>query len=232
MKKVLLFCAMLILSITKVFSIDEQTATELSEFIVNYVTDLVYEQDPTQKVEITIPKLENRVNLSSCDGFLSAELVKKDLNRRANSLKLKCDDPENGWDSIVPIRIKYLKPVVVALTPISKGEQFSNSNIGISYIDSLNLRGNFFVSPEKIIGARSKREIRSGDVIKNNQMCMVCKDDLVDLEAGTEKVTIKIEGKALEDGSLNDSIKVLNTRSQKVVLAKVIGVGIVRINVK
>ena len=60
----------------------------------------------------------------------------------------------------------------------------------------------------------------------------MCKDDLVDLEAGTSEVTIKVQGKALEDGALNQEIRVTNLISNKPVRAKVVGVGHVKIEVK
>ena len=201
------------------YALDADTARDLREFVQNYVTDLMTEENPDAKVEITVPNLENRINMTSCEGFLFAELVKKDLSRRSNSVKLMCEDPEQSWNSIVPIRIKYLK-------------QLSNDNISITYVEGSRLTGNYFTSTDLIVGAKSKRELSPNSIIRNDQICLVCKDDLVDLEAGTGEVTIKVQGQALEDGALNQEIRVTNMISKKTVRAKVVGVGHVRIDVK
>lgn len=214
------------------YALDADTTRDLREFVQNYVTDLITEENPDAKVEITVPNLENRINMTSCEGFLFAELVKKDLSRRSNSVKLMCEDPEQSWNSIVPIRIKYLKPVVTAVESISKGQQLSNDNISITYVEGSRLTGNYFTSTDLIVGAKSKRELSPNSIIRNDQICLVCKDDLVDLEAGTGEVTIKVQGQALEDGALNQEIRVTNMISKKTVRAKVVGVGHVRIDVK
>lgn len=213
-------------------ALDEETTRDLREFVQGYITDLIKEENPDSMVEVTVPNLENRINMTSCTGFLFADLIKKDLTRRSNSVRLICEDPEKSWDNVVPIRIKYLKPVVTAIQSIAKGQQFTNDNISITYIEGSRLSGNYFTSTELIIGAKSKRELPINSIIKNEQICLVCKDDLVDLEAGTDEVTIKVQGQALEDGALNQDIRVTNMISKKTVRAKVVGVGHVLIKVK
>ena len=228
----LLSVTVYILSYSSSYSLDDETTRDLQEFIQSYVEDLITAENPGSKVEITAPNLEKRINMTSCDGFLFAELIKKDLNRRNNSIDLMCEDPDRPWDSIVPIRIKYLKPVVASVESIGKGQQLSDANISVVYVESSRLTGNYFTSTELLLGAKSKRELSPNSIIKNEQICLVCKDDLVDLEAGTSEVTIKVQGKALEDGALNQEIRVTNLISNKTVRAKVVGVGHVKIEVK
>ena len=51
-------------------------------------------------------------------------------------------------------------------------------------------------------------------------------------DIGFKIFTIKVQGQALEDGALNQEIRVTNMISKKTVRAKVVGVGHVRIDVK
>ena len=82
----LLSVTVYILSYSSSYSLDDETTRDLQEFIQSYVEDLITAANPGSKVEITAPNLEKRINMTSCDGFLFAELIKKDLNRRNNTV--------------------------------------------------------------------------------------------------------------------------------------------------
>ncbi len=209
-----------------------EEAQEISEFVEEFVTDELLENNPNLKLEITVPDLTRRQRIAGCAGELTAELIKKDYSRRSNSVKVQCEDGESSWNAVIPVRIKFTTPAVTVKSAVSKDQILTPDNLEISYVDNLTLRGNYFTDTTLVAGSKSKRELSAGSIIKNNQICMVCKDDIVDLEAGTNEVTIKVQGKALEDGALNRVIKVENLISHKEVRAKVIGVGLVRIDVK
>ena len=133
---------------------------------------------------------------------------------------------------MVPIKIIYTSPAVTLKVPVAKNQTITEDCIELAEVDKKNLRGNYFSDPILVIGSKAKRDIPAGAVIKTNQICLVCKDDVVDLEAGTGEVTIKVQALALEDGSLNSNVKVKNLISQKNVTGRVTGVKHVRIDVK
>lgn len=222
----------LIFAMPTMGKVSADIAEEISQYVEEFVIDQLTENNPDIKAEVIVPDLSKRQRINNCDGELIPELTKKDLTRRSNSVKLTCDDGENSWNAIIPVRIRFTAPAVAIKNAVSKDQTLTSDNLEIIYVDNLTLRGSYFTEPNEIIGSKSKRELSAGSIIKSNQICMVCKDDVVDLEAGTNEVTIKVQGKSLEDGSINSTVRVINLISKKEVKAKVVGVGRVRIDVK
>ncbi len=214
--------------------ISEAEALEFTDFIREYMEDLITDELGEEiHAQIIIPDLEKRRRLEPCPGELEAELVKKDLNRLTNSVKLTCQgDDGPAWTASVPIRVRYTAPAVTLTAPVGKNQLITAGSIEVTQVDKRTLRGGHFTDPAQVVGAKSKRELRPGAVLLTSQVCLVCKDDVVDLEAGTGEVTIKVQGKALQDGSLNSMVRVTNLISGREVTGKVVGVGHVRIDVK
>ncbi len=214
-------------------NVSEETAAEITTMIEEYITDRIAEElGDNVNAQIKISDIEKRQRIDECDGDLDIELVKKDLSRFSNSVRLTCSGDEKKWNAVVPVKIIYTSPAVTLTVPVSKNQTITSDCIEISQIDKKNLRGNYFTDPQLVAGAKAKRELPAGAVVRNSQICLVCKDDIVDLEAGTGEVTIKVQARALQDGSLNSSIKVKNLISNKDVTGRVIGVKRVRIDVK
>ena len=214
-------------------NVSEETARDMTTIIEEYVSDLIAdEMGDGVKAQIKVSNLEKRQRVDECDGDLEVELVKKDLTRFSNSVKLICSGGEKQWNAVVPIKIIYTSPAVTLKVPVAKNQTITEDCIELAEVDKKNLRGNYFSDPILVIGSKAKRDIPAGAVIKTNQICLVCKDDVVDLEAGTGEVTIKVQALALEDGSLNSNVKVKNLISQKNVTGRVTGVKHVRMDVK
>ncbi|MBQ8706840.1 MAG: flagellar basal body P-ring formation protein FlgA [Succinivibrionaceae bacterium] len=213
--------------------VSEDTAREMTEFVQEYVMDKIAEEMGDEAhAEVTVSNLEKRLRVEECDGDLAAELNKKDLTRFSNSVTLSCAGGEKEWSAVVPIKIRYTAPAVTVVMAISKNQTITADNVEISYVDKKSLKGNFFTDTVLVVGSKSKRDLAAGSVIRNNQICLVCKDDIVDLEAGTGEVTIKVQARALQDGSLNSNVRVTNLISNKDVTGRVVGVKQVRIDVK
>ncbi len=233
MKKIILASVMLLSSASAVAGVSAETAQELATFVQEFVMDQITDEFGDEvHAQITVPNLEKRQRLDECDGELEAELVKKDLKRLSNSVKLVCTGDEKNWNAVVPVRIKFTEPAVTIKGDLDKDQPLTLNNLEVSYVDRNNLKGNYFTDPNDVVGSKLKRSLRSGSVLKTSHICMVCKDDIVDLEAGTGEVTIKVQGKALQDGSLNANVKVTNLISNKQVIGRVVGVKHVRIDVK
>ena len=74
-----------------------------------------------------------------------------------------------------------------------------------------------------------KQNIKQGDMIKPQNFCVVCKGDSITLEAQSSGLSLKTTATALEDGFFNDTIRVKNNQSKKVLNAKVFAPGQARV---
>ena len=75
--------------------------------------------------------------------------------------------------------------------------------------------------PNILVGSRLKRDVKEGDQIRSNSFCVVCKNDKVSIVAKSHGLALKTMGIALDDGGINQSIRVRNLKSQKVISAVV-----------
>jgi len=63
-----------------------------------------------------------------------------------------------------------------------------------------------------------------------SQVCVVCKGDQVTLSAVNNHFQIKTMARALQDGNIGESIRLVNIRSGKTVVGKVDGVGLASVS--
>lgn len=204
-----------------------ETETDIQQQVSDYVLSQV-QAEPSDKVDVIANAIDPRLNLSACQQPLVLHITGSGEIRRNTTVDVTCPD-NPGWHLFVPVKIRIQKPVVAAATPIAKGSVLTADNLTITYIDSFMLNGEMTTDISVLIGARSKRDIRANQPVRQNQICVVCRDDMVEIIAAKGGMQIKTNGRALQDGSLNDMIRVQNIRSQRIISAIVSGVGQVKV---
>jgi len=84
------------------------------------------------------------------------------------------------------------------------------------------------VDVHELVGKAPKRGLRAGVPVQANAIqrpILVPKGSLVTIFLKTPKMTLTAQGKALDNGSDGDTIRITNTRSKKVIEAEVTGTG-------
>ena len=89
------------------------------------------------------------------------------------------------------------------------------------FMDEILLRGDTFSDTAPLVGSRLKRDLRAGQPVRQNQICVVCRGDKVEIQALTGGMQIKTQGTALQDGSFGEAIRVENNRSKRVIQARI-----------
>jgi flagella basal body P-ring formation protein FlgA len=196
---------------------------QVNDFVLNQV-----QTEPSDKVDVIANTVDQRLNLAACKLPLALNITGNGEIRRNTTVDVTCPD-NPGWHLFVPVKIRIQKPVVAAATPIAKGTVLSADNMTITYIDNMMLNGDMTTDMSLLIGARSKRDIRVNQPIRQNQICIVCRDDMVEIIAEKGGMQIKTNGRSLQDGALNDTIRVQNSRSQRIISAVVKAVGQVKV---
>ncbi|MDD2842581.1 MAG: flagellar basal body P-ring formation chaperone FlgA [Tolumonas sp.] len=203
------------------------TETDIQQQVSDYVLSQI-QAEPSDKVEAIANTVDQRLNLAACQQSLLLNIKGSGEIRRNTTVDVTCPDTL-GWHLFVPVKIRIQKPVVAAATPIAKGTVLSADNLTVTYIDSFLLNGNMTTDMAILIGARSKRELKTNQPIRQDQICVVCRDDTVEIIAEKGGMQIKTSGRALQDGSLHDMIRVQNIRSQRIISAVVSAVGQVKV---
>jgi len=79
---------------------------------------------------------------------------------------------------------------------------------------------------DDLVGMAAKRQIKPSTVIHTSMIrrpILVTKGSIVVIELSRGSMALSVQGKAMEDGSKGDVIKVINVRSNKVIEAKITG---------
>lgn len=203
------------------------TETDIQQQVSDYVLSQI-QAEPSDKVDAIANTIDQHLNLATCKQALALNIKGSGEIRRNTTVDVTCPDSP-GWHIFVPVKIRIQKPVVAAATPIAKGTILSAENLTVAYIDSFLLNGGMTTDMAVLIGARSKRELKANQPIRQDQICVVCRDDSVEIIAEKGTMQIKTSGRALQDGSLNDTIRVQNSRSQRIISAVVSAVGQVKV---
>ena len=114
-----------------------------------------------------------------------------------------------------------LTPALVAAQNLSRGHVILPSDLRTVYLNE-NTNLNTAVSdPNILVGSRLKREVKAGEQIRANSFCVVCKNDKISIIARSHGLSLKTSGQALEDGNINETIRVRNIKSQKIIMGVV-----------
>ncbi|MDP5292298.1 flagellar basal body P-ring formation chaperone FlgA [Oceanimonas sp. CHS3-5] len=199
----------------------------IRQYAEDYVRDFVV-AGPRDKVEIEAASVDTRLQLTECPGMLTADIRGSGEVRRNTHVHVQCHETP-GWSLFVPVRVRILKPVVTAATPIARNTLLQPAQLQMSYQDEVLLRGDVFDDIQALLGTRSKRDLRPGRPVLASQLCVVCKGDKVTIVAETGGLSIRTDGMAEEDGTFNERIRIRNSRSGRQIQGRISEAGVVRV---
>jgi len=187
---------------------------------------------PELETRTQIGHLDKRLILTKCDKALKPfSNNHRDFGSRV-SVGVKCTGSK-PWSLYVPVTIQRIAPIYVASHPISKGEKISDRDIQKVFKDVNKLHGRYNRTKEEIIGKIAKRSISLGSVFNPRYLALpivIKKGDKVDIIAKLQGLSIRMSGKAENDGAQGQTINVKNLSSKRIVEAVVQHAGLVKIN--
>ncbi len=171
------------------------------------------------KLQIEISAIDPRIKIKSCDQLLKISTPKKHKSRNIN-VQISCDSP-NSWRIFVTAKISQVIPVVVAQRYIAKGSPLSSDNLMVISKETFKIRGEYITALDKLTGVKATKSISKGKIINRKNTCLVCKGEQVIINANANNFNIQTSGIALMDGIKNQTIKVKNSRSGRIISAKI-----------
>lgn len=132
---------------------------------------------------------------------------------------LQCSAPES-WRLYVPVSVVGVTPVVVAAHAIVAGSVLTARDLALASRDLTGLPPGYLDSPSIAIGLTAARPVAEGEILTNQMLLgteAVTRGQTVTLVARTGGISVRMAGRALADGFVNQRVRVENLSSGKIV---------------
>jgi len=190
-----------------------------AESLISAKYDALPKQDSNEKLQVSISPLDKRLTFTPCTTNLTGEIVGNKLKKNT-SVKITCTAPDN-WTTYIRARVKRLVPSIAANQALSKGQVLNSSNMKLIYTDSSMVKNGRFSTIDSLIGTRLKRNLSQDKIIKDRDVCFVCKNDKVTINATKKGLSIKASGIALNDANIGRTVRVKNSLTQRIIVGTV-----------
>jgi flagellar basal body P-ring formation protein FlgA len=138
-----------------------------------------------------------------------------------------------------PIIIKGMASMMIEVGVTTKnilrGETITSSNVALKYVRASGRQRQHFTTLEEMVGLSAKRRLTVGRPISASDLerpKLIQKNQLVTILLEVPGLVIRTEGKALEDATRGDTVKVLNTQSKRIIHATAIASGLVSVSLR
>lgn len=124
------------------------------------------------------------------------------------------------WHIYVPVRVVGTSPVTIAAHAIVAGSVLTDKDLRVEQRDVSALPPGYMDDPSVAVGLTASRPISSGAVITNQFLLAakaVQRGQTVTLVADTGGMSVRMAGRALSDGLVNQRVRVQNLSSGKIV---------------
>ena len=219
----LTFTRLLSLTVFSVLSMNclatQTNHKQVEEGAKQYLITQLADNTQDTSIDVSIVKIDDRINIPDCPTGFEYNASQEALTQSYISVRVSCRN--NEWYLFTSGQVTRTKEIVVTQGAISPGTVLTSSNLSLAKVDVRRLRYTAFTDLEALIGARMKRRVTDGQAIQSNMLCFVCKGDRITITAEIAGMEVKTAGIAQQDGVVGDNIKVINSSSQKAVIARV-----------
>jgi flagellar basal body P-ring formation protein FlgA len=173
----------------------------------------------TDRQRFLIGPIEPHLELARCRAPVSAALASAHHMQDRATIELRCQNTK-PWHLYVQVRIIGTSSVVVAAHAIVVGSVLKATDLRVEQHDISELPPGFLDDPAIAVGMTASRPISGGAFLTNQQLVAaraVQRGQSVTLVADLGGMSVRMAGKALSDGLINQRVRVQNVSSGKIV---------------
>jgi flagellar basal body P-ring formation protein FlgA len=163
--------------------------------------------------------IESHLQFDKCNRPIRPVVASPQHMKDRVTIELRCQDPK-PWHLYVPVRIVGTSPVAVAAHAIVAGTLIKATDVKIEEHDISELPLGFLDDPAIAVGLTASRPIAGGAYLTNQQLAaakVVQRGQAVTLLADAGGISVRMAGRALSDGLMNQRVRVQNLSSGKIV---------------
>jgi flagellar basal body P-ring formation protein FlgA len=173
----------------------------------------------TDRERLVVGPIDPRLQLQRCNLPVKPVVAPGGHMRDRILIELRCPGTPS-WHIYVPVRVVGTSPVTIAARAIVAGSVLTDKDIRVEQRDVSTLPPGYMDDPSVAVGLTASRPISSGAVITNQFLLAakaVQRGQTVTLVADTAGMSVRMAGRALSDGLVNQRVRVQNLSSGKIV---------------
>ena len=194
-----------------------QPVSDIAAAAENYLRQQV---GPTaRRTAVRAGPLDVRLKLARCDQPLQAFLRRGARVSARTIVGVRCSG-SRPWKVYVPVDVIVTAKVFVANRTLPRGHLLTPEDLRAEERDVTRMVSGYITEPARVVGQRLKTQLLSGRVITPSMLAadkIVTRGQTVTLVVNNGGVAIRMTGKALSDGALNQRIRVENLNSGRIV---------------
>jgi flagella basal body P-ring formation protein FlgA len=186
----------------------------------------------TETQRLVVGPLQPRLKLSVCDNKVDSKRAPGLQTPGRVMIELRCEG-QTPWHLYVPVKVVGTTAVVVAAHALVAGTVLSAKDLAVEQRDMVGLPPGYLNDPSIAIGLTAGRGVSGGAIVTNQQLLgaqAVQRGQTVTLIADAGGISVRMAGRALSDGFINQRVRVENLSSGKIVEGIAISAQVVQIN--
>jgi len=183
-------------------------------------------------MNVKVTRLDHRLRLGRCDEPLETFSSPGGSNKFKQTVGVRCPGT-NPWSIYVPVTIELKMKIVIASRELARGTLITAGDIRLEEREVSHLHRGFFVQPGRLIGMHLEKGLHENDVVSPRQLTApqtIKRGSQVTILGRIGALKVRMEGKALADGTIGQRIRVQNKSSKRRVEAMVVAPGIVEVS--
>ena len=215
------------------FTISPWCQAQVQQFSPSQLTDAVKDWLQTAwavdelESEIHVTALDSRIGSKDCAHQPQISLP-ANANPRQTTVQISCSAP-TSWQLFVPARLTEWLALVVSRQNIAPGTVITADMLEVQRRERRLVRGNIVQDIATVAGSRNKRSLSAGQILSLQDLCLVCRGDIVTIEISQGGLAVSATGVAQQDGTLGEVIQVRNQQSGRAISTEVTGVNQVKV---
>lgn len=215
--------------------VSRESVTLSRDSVIHAVAKTIRERMPWKNEDVVINNIHFDEDIQLPTGKLTHRIVPNRnedyLGQTLLALKLFVDGElvKKTW---VHADISVMADVVKVVRPLGKNQKIERPDVAVVHSDLADLPSDTVRSVDEALGSRTTQMIYPNTILKAGMISLpplVNRGDIVKIVANAGPMTITATGKVKQQGRKGEMISVINTDSNRVITARVIGPGAVAV---
>ena len=167
--------------------------------------------------------LDNRLRLTRCSEPLSAEVTSRYMRGGRLTVDVECRGNQ-PWSIYVPVTVTSEIQVLTLLQALPRDAVLTEGDVDVVTLRRRPTGLPTLSDPKQAIGMAAKRALSEGTELRPTmlkQPVIIKRGDQTVITAGSGGLSVRMTGKALEDGVLGEQIRVQNLSSKRTIQGEV-----------